>query len=305
MKKIAEKALEKCVGLKKEEQTLIITDEHGEKVGKALYKASKEKTNETYLLKVRKQEKGELEVPELAEHLMKKPPDVILIPTKNSYTHTKAREKATEKGARVVTLPGITEEMFKRTTDIDYGKLREEGKKLQEKMEKAEKAKIKTGSGTNLNLDLSNQTIPDLGQMKEKGEYGNLPTGELFTAPENSNGKMVIDSMQELAEPKTEVYIQENEAREIEGDPEFKKKIMKKEHRKNIAELGIGLNPKATVTGNILEDEKVRGTCHIAFGKNKDFGGKIDSDIHWDAILFQPTIHFDNEKIMETGELQI
>jgi len=305
MKKIAEKALEKCIGLKKEEQILIITDAHGEKVGKALYKASKEKTNKTYLLKVREQEKGELEVPELAKHLMKKPPDVIVIPTRNSYTHTEAREKATEKGARIATLPGITEEMFKRTIDIDYEKLRKEGKKLQEKMEKAEKAKIETGSGTSLNMDLTNPPVPDLGQMENKGEYGNLPTGEIFTAPKNTNGKMVIDSMQELAKPKTEVYIQENEAIEIEEDQEFKKKLWKKEHRKNIAEFGVGLNPKATITGNILEDEKVKGTCHIAFGKNKDFGGETDSDIHWDAILFQPTIHLDNEKIMDTGELQI
>jgi len=305
MKKTAEKALEKCLGLKKEEQTLVITDEYAEEVGQAFYKASKEKTNETYLLKVRTQEKGQLEVPNLAQHLMEKPPDVLVIPTKNSYTHTKAREKATEKGARIATLPGITKDIFKRTIDIDYQKLRKEGKKLEEKVREAEKAKIKTVSGTNLNLDLPNPSVPDLGQMKEKGEYGNLPTGEIFTAPEKTNGKIVIDSMQQRAKPKTEVYVQGNEAREIEGDTKFKKKLWKKKHRKNIAEFGIGLNPRATVTGNTLEDEKVKGTCHIAFGKNKDFGGQVDSDIHWDAILFQPTIHLDNEKIMDTGELLI
>ncbi len=305
LEETAEETLEKCLGLKKDEQILIITDEYCQEIGEAFYKASEEKTNETYLLKVREQEKGELEVPKLAEELMKKPPDIVIIPTRNSYTHTEAREKATEKGARIATLPEITGEIFKRAVNIDYREMRKEGEKLAEKMEKAKKVKIETGSGTNLNLEMKNPIKKDLGKIKEPGTYGNLPSGEIYTAPEKTNGKIVIDSMQGIAEPKTTAYIQENEAIEIEGDKKFRKKL--KEHKKgeNIAEFGIGLNPEATVTGNILEDEKVKGTCHIAFGKNKDFGGPIDSNIHWDAILFKPTIHIDNEKIMDTGKLLI
>jgi len=305
LEETAGKALEKCLGLKENEQTLIITDEHCQEIGEAFYRATKEKTEERYLLKVKEQKQGELKAPQLAEYLMKKPPDVIIIPTRNSYTHMKARERATKEGARVATLPGITKETFKRTINIDYEKMRKEGTKLKEKMEKAEKAHIETESGTKLTLEISNRIEEDLGQIKNPGEYGNLPSGEIFTAPEKTNGKMIIDSMQEIAKPKTKVYIQNGETREVEGDPEFKKKLWDHKNGRKIAEFGIGLNPKATITSNILEDEKVRGTCHIAFGKNTDFGGKIKSDIHWDAILFQPTIKLDNEKIMETGKLLI
>ncbi len=50
--------------------------------------------------------------------------------------------------------------------------------------------------------------------------------------------------------------------------------------RRNIAELGIGCNPKAVVTGNVLEDEKVG--LHIAYGMSTHLGGKVKSDVHSD-----------------------
>jgi len=52
------------------------------------------------------------------------------------------------------------------------------------------------------------------------------------------------------------------------------------ESRRNIAELGIGCNPKAVITGNILEDEKVG--LHIAYGMSPHIGGKVKSDMHQD-----------------------
>jgi leucyl aminopeptidase (aminopeptidase T) len=81
--------------------------------------------------------------------------------------------------------------------------------------------------------------------------------------------------------------------------------LWKYKNARNIAEFGIGLNPKAVLSGNTLEDEKVLGTCHIAFGSNFDFGGRIKSDVHWDAILLKPTIYVDDRKIMDEGDLLV
>ncbi len=39
----------------------------------------------------------------------------------------------------------------------------------------------------------------------------------------------------------------------------------------NIAEIGLGTNPVAKIIGNVLEDEKVHGTCHVALGDNHTF----------------------------------
>lgn len=73
----------------------------------------------------------------------------------------------------------------------------------------------------------------------------------------------------------------------------------------NLAEFGIGTNPKARLIGNVLEDEKVLGTCHVAFGDNSTFGGKVLAGIHVDGILLKPTIKLDGKTVMEKGRLKI
>ena len=69
-----------------------------------------------------------------------------------------------------------------------------------------------------------------------------------------------------------------------------------------VAELGIGTNEKALLCGNTLEDEKVYGTVHIAFGTNTSFGGKNKADCHMDGIILKPTLYLDGKKIIADGE---
>src|SRR5204863_7460641 len=57
----------------------------------------------------------------------------------------------------------------------------------------------------------------------------------------------------------------------------------------NIAELGIGTNEKAILTGEILEDEKIQGTCHSAFGASAGIGGTGQEPVHRDSIVLNPT----------------
>ena len=73
----------------------------------------------------------------------------------------------------------------------------------------------------------------------------------------------------------------------------------------NLAELGIGTHDKALITGNVLEDEKVIGTVHIAFGDNKSMGGVIRVASHLDGVITKPTVEADGEVIMRDGEFLI
>ena len=92
----------------------------------------------------------------------------------------------------------------------------------------------------------------------------------------------------------------------VRNQNEFKKKLWSIKNARKVAELGIGTNPKAILSGNVLEDEKVLGTCHVAVGDNTSYdGGKNKAEVHWDGIVIQPTIWFDDEKIMESGELLV
>jgi leucyl aminopeptidase (aminopeptidase T) len=73
----------------------------------------------------------------------------------------------------------------------------------------------------------------------------------------------------------------------------------------NVAEFGIGINPRAKITGNVLEDEKVLGTIHIAFGDNSGFGGRIKVPSHQDGIVKNPDVWLDGKQLMKNGKLLI
>ena len=66
---------------------------------------------------------------------------------------------------------------------------------------------------------------------------------------------------------------------------------------RNIAELGIGINPAAMLIGVILEDEKVGGTIHIALGDNSTFGGDVSVDLHLDGIITKPKVLVDGRDL--------
>ena len=72
-----------------------------------------------------------------------------------------------------------------------------------------------------------------------------------------------------------------------------------------IAELGVGTNEKAKVTGEILEDEKILGTVHIAFGASAGIGGNVQVPVHLDCVVMKPTLELDGEAIVRDGELLI
>ena len=81
-----------------------------------------------------------------------------------------------------------------------------------------------------------------------------------------------------------------------------------KKNARNIGELGIGLNPAATITGNMLEDEKAFHTCHFAIGENYD--NDAPSLIHLDGVVREPTITLTyadgtSRTILQDGGLQI
>jgi len=295
------------MGGKPSEKVLIVTDTPTEVIVDVLFQAS-EKIADTTMIKIKPTGENGREPPKLVAYVMKKF-DVILAPTKYSLTHTRARKNACKAGARVATLPGITKEIFERAVDIDYGKMSRLINKIGNLLDKADKVRITTNSGTDVFLDITGRkTERDDGLFTKSGMYGNLPAGEACMAPRETKTKgiIVIDRMGDTCKPKTKVLMRNGKAQEVERDPEFKKKLWKYKNARYVGELGIGTNPKAIVSGFVLEDEKVLGTCHLAFGSSFSYpGGKIKSDIHWDGILLRPTIWGDNKKIMDSGELLV
>ncbi|MFB6199622.1 MAG: hypothetical protein ABEJ83_01980, partial [Candidatus Nanohaloarchaea archaeon] len=112
-----------------------------------------------------------------------------------------------------------------------------------------------------------------------------------------------------LAEGSAKLKIEDGRVKEIiEGDKdsELVEAIRNVENADNIAEFGFGTNPKARLVGTVIQDEKVLGTVHVALGDSSGFAEKeensVESEIHWDSIVEEPTVWFDDIKMLEKGE---
>jgi len=297
------------MALKKNESCLIITDSKLIKIGTALYNNSLKITNKSKLIKIPIPEShGSEPLRDVAEEMLNY--DVILLPTTKSLSHTTARKSASKKGARIASMPGITEDMMERTLNVDFNKIKHINEKLIKRLSIKNKIKIITKKGTNIEFDLKGRKwISDYGICTKKGAFGNLPVGEIFIAPLEGKTEGVILSDANINKGNTEdirIKIKDGFIQNIKGGKianQFER-LLKNKLYKNVAELGIGTNYKARITGNVLEDEKAIGTCHIAFGNNSHFGGKIDVPFHRDFVVKNPTILADGNPVMQSGKFR-
>lgn len=308
-------ALRDCMNLKSNETLLVVTDNSTLSIGQSLFEVGKSLAEEATLIVMQERKVNGEEPPFQIAELMGKY-DAVICPTKKSLTHTAARRNACEKGARVATMPGITEKVMIRTMGADYIKIAERTYKLTEILDKGKMAHVTSDIGTDIYLPINGiNAISSTGFVKEKGKYGNLPSGESFLMPEESKteGIFVVDgsfaSIGKIYDEPIRITVEKGFAVKIEGGEEADKLKAALEplgkQAYNIAELGIGTNDQAIVTGEILEDEKVMGTAHIAVGNNMSMGGTCNVGIHVDGVFLNPTVKIDDRIILKNGKLMI
>jgi len=303
-------AVETCMNTRPEETVLIVTDLGKLKIAEAFAYAVTAVGAKTVVTVMEKMSRSGEEPPKPVAEAMKAA-DVALIPTSRSLSHTEARRNATKQGARIASMPGITEEMLSiGGLTADYQKVAEITNRMADVVEKGKTAEVSTPSGTNLTMSIEGRTPQrDTGLYHNRGEWGNLPAGEVCLAPVEgtTQGTLVIDSMGAIVKQPVQIRVEDGWARDFKGQDAAKLlEILRSvdENAFNIGELGIGTNPKARVTGAVLEDEKVLGTVHIALGDNTSYaGGRTKSGIHLDGILFQPTVKVNEQPMMRDGKL--
>lgn len=307
-------AVRDCMGAVAGEKVLIVTDEPMRILGYSLWKAAKDLGAEAMLVEMLPRKTNGEEPPREVAELMKMV-DVVLCPTSKSLTHTDSRRAASEKGVRVATLPGVTEEIMVRCMNADYHKIAERTFRLCGELEKTSVVRVEAPGGTKVTLPIKGRKAhASSGLFREKGLWGNLPTGEAYLAPVEgaSQGIVVVDGSMAgvgmVREPIT-IVVKDGYATDITGGAEAKRLVELLEPHgqdaRTVAEFGIGTNDKAILTGLIIEDEKVMGTIHIAFGDNKSMGGSVRVASHLDGLIKQPTVWFDDRKVMESGKLLI
>jgi leucyl aminopeptidase (aminopeptidase T) len=315
LNKAAKIAVADCLAVSSEETVLIITDPARLKIGRAIYEAAQEIALEVFLLEMKEREFNGQEPPPQVSEMMKLM-DVVICPTSKSLTHTDARRSACKAGARVGTLPGITEEIMIRTMNADYNKIAEQTYKVSEILDKGEIAYLSTSLGTDITIPIRGiKAISSTGLITKPGSFGNLPSGESYLMPEEgkANGIFFVDGslagIGKILHKPVKIRIENGLAVEISGEAQaekFKKMVEAVgPAARNLAELGVGTNYMAEISGQILEDEKVAGTVHLALGNNISMGGTVNVGFHVDGILTKPTLKIDNYLLLKDGKLII
>jgi leucyl aminopeptidase (aminopeptidase T) len=314
LKEAAYVALTECMDVKKGENVVVLIDEPQRRIGQAFWETARQLGAEAILCEMLPRETNGEEPPKAVAGLLAAC-DVFVIPTSKSLSHTDARRKACANGARGATLPGITEEAMKRSLKADYKGIEARTKKISPIVSGASEARVTTALGTDITMSLEGRPChEDHGIVRSPGEFTNLPAGEAYLAPleGTAQGRIVVDGSAAgvgiVNDPIT-LIVEDGYATEITGGAEADKlnQVIAKfgKDARNIAELGIGTNDKATLTGLVLEDEKVMGTVHIAIGDNASMGGKVSIQSHLDLVIKLPTLYLDGKVIIKDGELLV
>ena len=238
------------------------------------------------------------------------------------YTHIFDYLMDGKKSMRGAWTPGITVDMMNRTAAIDYELLQARCKKLEELFTNAKSVHITALAGTDVTISVENRKLMfDDGDFSKPGTGGNIPAGEVFISPVVGktdgtivyDGSMTFSDGDSILETPITCKIENGFVTDIKGGAEARRLLktiteaetrpftlekekklpagqaaVYKRNARNIGELGIGLNPAAQITGNMLEDEKAFNTCHFAIGENYD--NDAPALIHLDGVVRCPTI---------------
>jgi leucyl aminopeptidase (aminopeptidase T) len=307
-------AVRDCMGARPGERVLVVTDEGLRGIGYALHQASVSLGHDVLLVEMRpRTTNGEEPPPEVADLMARF--DVVLCPTTKSLTHTDSRRAASAAGARVATLPGVTEDIMIRCMNADYNEIAARTHRICDIFSRTRTVRVTAPAGTDITMPIEGrEPHASSGLFRERGQWGNLPTGEAYLAPleGRSQGVVVVDGSMAgvgIVRQPIHITVKDGFATEITGGPEAERLAALFEPHgqdaRTVAEFGIGTNDKAILTGIILEDEKVMGTVHIAFGDNKSMGGTVRVASHLDGLITRPSVWFDDQLIMQGGRLLV
>lgn len=305
--------LEANLALRPGERLVVVTDTLTDEIGRALFAGGVELGAEAVLVVIAPTGRNGKEPPAAAAAAMAEA-DVLVCPTRFSVSHTQARARATERGARVATMPGIHPAMFfDGPITADHGEVERRTERLKEILSAADDVRIESADGAVLTFSIAGRAgRGSTGRFLRAGAWGNLPSGEAYVAPVEgtASGELVVDAsiatIGRLDEP-IRLQIEDGLLRSASGEAGARllAALGDTPESRNVAEFGIGTNDRARITGVILEDEKKAGTIHIAFGDNSTFGGVVKAGVHIDTVILGPHVTVGATEILSEGELHV
>jgi leucyl aminopeptidase (aminopeptidase T) len=306
----AAKLVDECLSIKAGERAVIVTDLNKVNIAHVLAFVLQERGNEVsiHIMKARTRH-GEEPPDSIAAAMLNA--DVILMPTTYSLTHTKARQEANKKGARILSLPGYTEEtLMGGGIEADFKAIRTEVVKAANLLDKGETARITSSLGSDFTASIKGKkSVIATGVADSPGTWGAPPAVEAAIAPEEgtASGILHVDGVLipgGLVKDDVVVEFEKGKIVKISGGKQahdFEQALQgyKDPNVFCAVELGIGFNPKAELGRNYLEDETTYGTLHLGLGEGRTFGSTISACAHLDLVFDRATLSIDGKEVVK------
>ncbi len=303
-----------CLGVREGEEVLVICNPATAELGERLRDEAEAAGADAVLALIAERASHAAEPPASVAAAMAAA-DAVLAPTVQSLSHTAARRAATEAGVRIAHPARRHGGDAGPSDERRHGGPAAQGRTPSAAvLDAGSEARITCANGSDLRLGLEGRTaIADAGDLSAPGAFGNLPCGEAFIAPleGTAEGTLVVDgsiaTIGVVGEPVALTIAGGHlaEASPGQGQQLLEMLTVHGADGTNVAELGIGTNEMATLTGEVLEDEKILGTAHVAFGASAAIGGTVQVPIHLDCVVTRPTVEVDGEAIVRDGELLV
>lgn len=162
-----------------------------------------------------------------------------------------------------------------------------EQERLKERLEKAREIQL-AGHGTDLTLSVEGRTFVNSAGRR------NMPCGEVFTGPveDSANGHVYFGVPAAIGGREVGgVRLRFQDGKVVESSAEKGEEYLESlldtdAGARYLGEIGIGTNYNiGRASGNVLFDEKLGGTVHLAVGRSyAETGGKNDSSVHTDLV---------------------
>jgi len=308
-----------CMDIRREENVLIVCDPTTGEIGQALHETARKRSDRVLLIVMPKGRHHGEEPPAPVANLMKQQ-QIVIAPTRYSLTHTRAIRSAIREGARVATMPGMSNEMFVNGgMTANFNEIKKNISNLSGVLRRKRLIHVKDKKGTDIEFEINwrEWKLDDNGICNRPRMITNLPAGKAFIMPREGtmNGTIVIDGTWEstLLEEPLELTVENGIVIDIKGDStaaqirqqfgEAATRLRSKDRELvwTVAEFGFGMNPEARLTGHVLEDEKRQGTCYFSIGDNSSLGGNAIVGIHIPGVLSKPSVWLDDMQILDNG----
>jgi leucyl aminopeptidase (aminopeptidase T) len=244
---------------------------------------------------------------------------VIFSPVAVSITHTRAMRAALDVGARAILMTAYTDEILSSPAllETDFETQSAVCRRLGDAFTAGESVRLTSPRGTDLRFSIAGRDTNVLTNIPDPGQLAPVPDIEVNVVPVEgtAQGRVIADAsvpylgIGVLREP-IGCTVENGFITRIEGGDQAR--VIESALRSyddpncfNVAELGVGLNPNARLTGRMLDDEGVLGTIHLGIGTNYTLGGNIVAPLHYDLLMWQPTIEVDGKVVQRDRDILV